>query len=117
METFFAAVAAGSVLATRADGVDTSSASFWAAVALVVAWPLLLLGGGAYSTRVFGTGSEEYRLVGRVGFVLLAVAGFASYAADLDLSRALVVVAVPALMAATLTGRFVARCVLRRLRA
>ena len=117
METLFAAVAAGSVLATRAEGIDASSALFWAAVALVVAWPLLLVGGGAHSERVFGTGSEEYRAVGRAGFVLLAVAGFASYAADLDLSRALVVVAVPALMVATLVGRFVARCVLRRLRA
>jgi exopolysaccharide biosynthesis polyprenyl glycosylphosphotransferase len=49
--------------------------------------------------------------------VLLAVAGFVSYAAELDLSRALVVVAVPALTLVTLLGRFAARCALRGLRA
>jgi exopolysaccharide biosynthesis polyprenyl glycosylphosphotransferase len=117
METVFAAVASLSVLLTQADGVDVSSASFWAAVTLVVAWPALLLAGGAHSERVFGTGSDEYRAVGRAGFVLLAVAGFLSYAADLDLSRALVVVAVPGLMLVTLLGRFAARCLLRALRA
>ncbi|WP_324276032.1 hypothetical protein [Blastococcus brunescens] len=72
---------------------------------------------GAYSERVFGTGSEEYRLVGKAGFLLLAFAGFISYAAALDLSRALVVVAVPGVMLVTLLGRYAARCQLRRLRA
>jgi exopolysaccharide biosynthesis polyprenyl glycosylphosphotransferase len=117
METLFAAVASGSVVLTQAGGVDLSSASFWAAAALVVAWPALLLAGGAHSERVFGTGSDEYRAVGRAGFVLLAVAGFVSYAAGLDLSRALVVVAVPGLMLGTLLGRYAARCLLRALRA
>jgi exopolysaccharide biosynthesis polyprenyl glycosylphosphotransferase len=117
METLFAAVAALSVLLTQADGVDASTASFWAAAALVGAWPVLLLAGGAHSEKVFGTGSDEYRAVGQAGFVLLAVAGFVSYAADLDLSRALVVVAVPGLTLATLLGRFAARCLLRALRA
>jgi exopolysaccharide biosynthesis polyprenyl glycosylphosphotransferase len=116
VEVVAAAVAAGAVLATH-PVVPTSSPLFWAAPALVVAWPLLLRATGAHSERVFGTGSEEYRAVGRAGFVLLAVAGFVSYAAALDLSRALVVVAVPALTLATLAGRFAARCALRALRA
>jgi exopolysaccharide biosynthesis polyprenyl glycosylphosphotransferase len=77
----------------------------------------VLLGVGAYSERVFGTGSEEYRLVGKAGFALLALAGFLSYAAALDLSRALVVVAVPALAVVSLIGRYIARVQLRRLRA
>jgi exopolysaccharide biosynthesis polyprenyl glycosylphosphotransferase len=117
METLCAAVAAISVLLTQADGVDVSTSSFWATAILVIAWPALLVAGGAHSERVFGTGSDEYRAVGRAGFVLLAVAGFVSYAADLDLSRALVVVAVPGLMLVTLLGRFAARCLLRALRA
>jgi exopolysaccharide biosynthesis polyprenyl glycosylphosphotransferase len=117
MEALFAAVASGSVVLTQSRGVDLSSASFWAAAAVVVAWPVLLMAGGAHSERVFGTGSDEYRAVGRAGFVLLAVAGFVSYAADLDLSRALVVVAVPGLMFVTLLGRYAARCLLRALRA
>ena len=111
-----AAVAAVSVLGTHPDA-SPSTSLFWASVALVVVWPALLHATGAHAERVFGTGSDEYRAVGRAGFLLLAVAGFASYAADLDLSRALVVGAVPALTLGTLLGRFAARCALRGLRA
>ena len=68
---------------------------------------------GAYSARIFGTGSEEYRRVLRAGLLVLALAGFVSYAAMLDLSRALVVVAVPMLTLVTLLGRYAVR---RRLR-
>jgi exopolysaccharide biosynthesis polyprenyl glycosylphosphotransferase len=116
-ETTAAAVAAGSVVLTRPGGVPISSSLFWAALLLVPAWPLLLRASGAHSERVFGTGSDEYRRVGRAGLLLLALAGFISYAAALDLSRALVVVAVPALAAATMVGRYAARTRLRRLRA
>jgi FlaA1/EpsC-like NDP-sugar epimerase len=115
-EVVAAAVAGSSVLGTHPDASPTTSL-FWASVGLVVVWPVLLHATGAHAERVFGTGSDEYRAVGRAGFVLLAVAGFASYAADLDLSRALVVGAVPALTLLTLLGRFAARCTLRGLRA
>src|SRR4051794_14660783 len=71
MEALFAAVAAGGTLLVR-NGVDPANASFWAAAALVVAWPALLVGAGAHSERIFGTGSDEYRVVGRAGFALLA---------------------------------------------
>src|SRR4029453_2047466 len=97
--------------------VPVTSSLFWATLLLVPAWPLLLRATGAYSERVFGTGSDEYRRVGRAGLLLLAAAGFISYAAALDLSRALVVVGVPALGFATLAGRYVARAQLRRMRA
>jgi exopolysaccharide biosynthesis polyprenyl glycosylphosphotransferase len=112
-----AAIAGGSVVLSRASGIQFSSSLFWAAVGLVPAWPLVLLSLGAYSERVFGTGSDEYRRVGRAGFLLLAFAGFISYAARLDLSRALVVVAIPTLTLVTLLGRYAARAQLRRLRA
>ena len=115
-ETAAAAVAGGSVLLTTLDGLAMSSSLVWAVAVLVVAWPLALGAAGAYDERVFGTGSEEYRHVGRAGFALLALAGFASYAFDLDLSRAFVVVAVPSLTLVTLVGRYAARGRLRRLR-
>jgi exopolysaccharide biosynthesis polyprenyl glycosylphosphotransferase len=115
-ETLAAAVAGLSVLVSRPDTVPISAPLFWAALALIPAWPLVLSASGAYSERVFGFGSDEYRRVGRAGVVLLAVAAFISYAAALDLSRALVVVAVPLLTVTTLAGRFGARLVLRRLR-
>ncbi len=115
-EVVAAAVAAGTVLGAHPQASPTS-ALFLASLGLVAVWPVLLHATGAHAERVFGTGSDEYRAVGTAGFALLAVAGFASYAADLDLSRALVVVAVPALTLVTLLGRFAARCVLRGLRA
>ena len=115
-ETVAAAVAGGSAVLTRPDGALGADVLLWAAAALVPAWPLLLSATGAYSGAIFGVGSDEYRAVGRAGFLLLAIAGFVSYAADLQLSRALVVVAVPALVLATLVGRHAARWNLRRLR-
>ena len=115
-ETLAAAGAGASVLLAQSAGVVLDSSLFWGSVSLVVAWPLVLLAVGAYSERVFGTGSDEYRRVGRAGFLLLAFAGFISYAAALDLSRALVVIAVPTLAMVTLLGRYVARTQLRRLR-
>ena len=115
-EVVAAAVAAWTVLGSHPDASPATSL-FWATVGLVVVWPALLHATGAHAERVFGTGSDEYRAVGRAGFVLLAVAGFVSYAAGLDLSRALVVGAVPALTLSTLLGRFAARCALRGLRA
>ncbi|MGY1606531.1 MULTISPECIES: sugar transferase [unclassified Geodermatophilus] len=90
------------------------SAPLLTAAGLVLAWPLLLLGTGAHEERVFGTGSDEYRRVGRAGFLLLALAGVVSFAGDLELSRALVLPAVPVLTLLTLVGRYAARCALRR---
>jgi exopolysaccharide biosynthesis polyprenyl glycosylphosphotransferase len=117
IESLAAAVAAGAVLIAHREALSVQQPLLWAAVALVVAWPTLLAANGAYSERVFGTGSDEYRRAGRAGLLLLSALGLISYAAALDLSRGLVVVAVPALTLASLLVRFGARCWLRRLRA
>lgn len=117
VEAFAAAVVGAGVILTRPEGLPPQPSLLWAAIALVPAWPLLLWACGAHAERVFGTGSDEYRTVGRAGLVLLAVAGFVSYAAGLDLSRALVVIGIPALAVTTLVWRYAARCYLRRLRA
>jgi exopolysaccharide biosynthesis polyprenyl glycosylphosphotransferase len=116
-EVLAAAAIGTAVVLTRPEGLPPAPSLFWAAVALVPAWPALLWACGAHAERVFGTGSDEYRTVGRAGLILLAVAGFLSYAADLDLSRALVVVGIPALTLTTLVWRYAARLHLRRLRA
>ncbi|MCV2489564.1 sugar transferase [Geodermatophilus sp. YIM 151500] len=116
-EALIAFVAGAVVVVTRPSGVDPSGSLFWAAAILVIAWPTLLGITGAYSERVFGAGSDEFRNVGRAGLCLLATAGFVSYAADLDLSRALVVLAVPLLILATMLSRWLGRRVLRALRA
>jgi exopolysaccharide biosynthesis polyprenyl glycosylphosphotransferase len=116
-ETVAAAVAGGNVLLARPDAVSLTSPLLWASLALIPAWPLLLAATGAYSERVFGSGSDEYRRVGRAGFMLLALAALASYVGALALSRALVLVALPLLVLVTLAGRVLARWQLRRLRA
>ena len=117
VESLAAAATAVAVLTARTGTLGAGDPLLWASTALVVAWPLLLAATGAYSERTFGTGSDEYRRVGRAGFLLLATLALVSYTAALDLSRALVVVAVPALTVATLLVRLAARCWLRRLRA
>jgi exopolysaccharide biosynthesis polyprenyl glycosylphosphotransferase len=117
LELVLAALAGLTVLLVRTDGVPTSSTLFWAAVTLVPVWPLLLGVTGAHAERFIGTGSDEYRRVGRAGFLALALAGFISYAFALELSRGFVVLAIPALTVATLLARYAARCELRRLRA
>ncbi|MCA0144567.1 sugar transferase [Blastococcus sp. LR1] len=116
-ETLMAAAAGAAVLLSRTAEISPRSALLWASMAIVVAWPVLLGSTGAYAERAYGTGSDEYRRVARAGFLLLALVSFLSYVAALDLSRALVVVAIPALTGATLLGRYAARTRLRGLRA
>jgi exopolysaccharide biosynthesis polyprenyl glycosylphosphotransferase len=115
-ETAIAGVVGGVVIAAAAGPVTPATGLFWAALSLLPAWPALLAASGAYDQRVFGSGSEEFRRVGRAGLVLLALLGFASYAAELELSRALVVVAVPVLALATSVERYVSRQFVQRQR-
>ncbi|WP_456549830.1 sugar transferase [Blastococcus sp. SYSU D00813] len=117
IESLAAAIAAGVVLAVHSSPLTAGNPLLWAAAVLVVAWPLLLAGAGAYSARTYGTGSGEYRLVLRAGFLLLATLGLVSYAVHLDIARGLVLLAVPALMLTTLVERYAARLWLQRLRA
>jgi exopolysaccharide biosynthesis polyprenyl glycosylphosphotransferase len=117
LDTLVAVVAGAAVVLLRQGAFDAGTSLSWAALATPVAWPLLLAVTGAYSERVFGTGSDEYRRIIRAGFVLLATASFLAYVAALNLSRTFVVVVIPALTCATLAGRYIARWRLRRLRA
>jgi exopolysaccharide biosynthesis polyprenyl glycosylphosphotransferase len=116
LEAVLAVLAGVASLAIRADGVPTTSSLFWGGVVLVPVWPLLLGITGGHAKRFIGTGSDEYRRVGRAGFLALALAGFISYAFTLELSRGFVVLAIPALTLATLLLRYAARTRLSRLR-
>ena len=117
VDVLVAAVAGALVLLAR-EGLDPGRTPlFYASVSLAVVWPLLLSVAGAYDARLFGTGSDEYRSVSRAGLFAFAAVGFTSYAFGLELSRALVAVAVPGMWLATLLARHVARRRLRALRA
>jgi hypothetical protein len=116
LDALVAAIAAATLLLADPGAVRPPAAAAWALWCLVPAWPGLLAALDAYTERVFGTGSEEYRRVARSGLLLLAAAGFVSYFAGLDLPRAIVVVAIPALTIGTLLVRYSARKVLVALR-
>jgi exopolysaccharide biosynthesis polyprenyl glycosylphosphotransferase len=115
-EVVLAAAAALVVLVAHDGVVPPAGGLFWASVSLVLTWPVLLAVTGAYEERTFGIGSDEFHRIGRAGLLLLAGLGFLSYAAELDLSRGLVVVGVPALALATVVERYGARHLLHRQR-
>jgi exopolysaccharide biosynthesis polyprenyl glycosylphosphotransferase len=115
-EIAIAGVVGAVVLATAPGPVFSATGLFWASLSLLAAWPALLAACGAYDQRLFGSGSEEFRRVGRAGLVLLALLGFVSYAAGLELSRALVVVGVPVLAVVTSAERYVSRRFVQRQR-
>jgi exopolysaccharide biosynthesis polyprenyl glycosylphosphotransferase len=78
-------------------------------LALPVLWLLVQAVSGSYSPRFFGTGSEEFRKVGRGGLFLLAGISVVSYAGQLDIARSFVLFTVPAMTLATMAARFSAR--------
>jgi exopolysaccharide biosynthesis polyprenyl glycosylphosphotransferase len=115
-ETLLAAAVGAVVLNAHDGAVPLTSGLFWASLALIPAWPALLAVTGAYEERSFGIGSDEFHRIGRAGLLLLAGLGFLSYAAELQLSRGLVVIAVPVLALITLVERYAARRSLHRQR-
>jgi exopolysaccharide biosynthesis polyprenyl glycosylphosphotransferase len=105
-----------SVLAPVPSGPLGQQRQIWLGVLIPLLWLALAGLRNAYDPRVFGSGSEEYRRVAAVGVLLLATVAFVSYALELDLPRTLVVFDLPALTAAVLLGRYVARKALHRAR-
>jgi exopolysaccharide biosynthesis polyprenyl glycosylphosphotransferase len=71
---------------------------------------------GAYDVRFIGTGSDEYRKVLNAGVSLTAAVAIFSYAINLELSRAYVVIALPSLTLFDLVARLALRKRLHRRR-
>ncbi|MGG5258061.1 sugar transferase [Phycicoccus avicenniae] len=74
-----------------------------------VAWIGLLARNGAYATRYVGAGTEEYRAVTRSALGLVALVGVTSFAFQLEFSRGVLLLMVPATAGATLLGRYAVR--------
>ncbi|KRE62024.1 sugar transferase [Nostocoides sp. Soil756] len=94
------------------DHVDVWGSSHTVRLTLVVAalaWLGLLGRNGAYASRYVGAGSEEYRAVTRSAFGLVALIAFASFALQLEFSRGILLLTVPAMMGATILGRYMVR--------
>ena len=78
-------------------------------LALPVLWIAALWLAGAYDVRFIGTGSDEYRKVLNAGVSLTAAVAIFSYAVNLQLSRAYVVIALPSVTVFDLFARFAMR--------
>jgi exopolysaccharide biosynthesis polyprenyl glycosylphosphotransferase len=86
-------------------------------LALPVLWIVALWLAGAYDVRFIGTGSDEYRRVLNAGVSLTAAVAIFSYAINLELSRAYVVIALPSVTVFDLVARLTLRKRLHRRRA
>jgi exopolysaccharide biosynthesis polyprenyl glycosylphosphotransferase len=78
-------------------------------LALPVLWLASLWLAGAYDVRFIGTGSDEYRKVLNAGVSLTAAVAIFSYAVNLQLSRAYVVIALPGITLFDLLARLAMR--------
>jgi exopolysaccharide biosynthesis polyprenyl glycosylphosphotransferase len=74
-----------------------------------VLWVAALWLAGAYDVRFIGTGSDEFRKVLNAGIGLTAAVAIFSYAINLELSRAYVVIGLPSLTVFDMLVRFALR--------
>jgi len=79
------------------------------AVALPFGWVLAALAHGAYDRRFLGTGTTEFRRLGRALITVLAAVAFVSFAGDLHVARSFLVVAMPPALLLTVGVRVLAR--------
>ncbi|WP_342748010.1 sugar transferase [Geodermatophilus tzadiensis] len=98
-------------------GTDVGPATQVAVAVFPLVWVAVVALGGGYEVSTIGTGNEEFRSVLHAGLAGLAAIGFASYAGNWQLSRALVVIAVPTTVVMSAVGRYVLRRWVHRLRA
>jgi exopolysaccharide biosynthesis polyprenyl glycosylphosphotransferase len=85
-------------------------------LALPVLWIAALWLAGAYDVRFIGTSSDEFRKVLNAGVSLTAAVAIFSYAINLQVSRAYVVIALPSITLFDLIARYTMRKRLHRRR-
>ena len=90
-------------------GSNVTSMYLVLSLALPVLWVAALWLAGAYDVRFIGTGSDEFRKVLNAGIGLTAAVTIFSYAINLELSRAYVVIALPSLTLFDMLARFALR--------
>jgi exopolysaccharide biosynthesis polyprenyl glycosylphosphotransferase len=83
---------------------------FEAGVALVTCWALALAAVGSRDYRRIGTGMAEYKAVVQSGVVVLVIISVVSFAFRIDVSRGLILLALPA----ALIGLLLSRAIWRR---
>src|ERR1700739_3057333 len=97
-------------------GNDVTRTYVALSLALPVLWVAALWLSGAYDVRFVGVGSDEYRKVLNAGVGLTEAVALFSYAVNLELSRAYVVIALPSVTMLDLVARYAIRKRLHRQR-
>jgi exopolysaccharide biosynthesis polyprenyl glycosylphosphotransferase len=102
-----AALAAAAGYAVRFGPTDDTAApaSLWVAVALPVVWLFAMLVARSYEERFLWEGPEEFRRIFFAAALLLATVGTVSWAAQLEVARGFVVLALPLATLSTLVQR------------
>jgi exopolysaccharide biosynthesis polyprenyl glycosylphosphotransferase len=104
--------------AVRFGGDATGSvAYFWLGLAMPFLWFAGLALAGAYDSRFFGVGTDEFRRVVNTGVCLTALVAMTAYATKTDIARGYVVVALPCVIVFDLAARYALRKRLHRFRA
>ncbi len=97
-------------------GNDVTRPYLALSLALPMLWIVALWLAGAYDVRFIGTGSDEFRKVLNASVSLTATVAIFSYAINLELSRAYVVIALPSLTLFDMVARLAIRKRLHRKR-
>ncbi|WP_308209178.1 sugar transferase [Actinoallomurus purpureus] len=86
-------------------------------IVLPFIWILSIAAGRAYEPRFFGVGSDEFRRVLNVGLLLSAAVTNLSYVTKAEVARGYALVTLPLMIFLDVTGRYLLRRRLHRLRA
>ncbi len=87
-----------------------------ASLLLPIGWIVAVLIARAYEARFLFVGADEYQRISLAGISTIAAVAVVSYAADLQIARGYVVVALPGVTLGTLATRYAARKWLHRRR-
>ena len=97
-------------------GSDVTETYLVLSLTLPLLWVAALWLAGGYDVRFIGTGSDEFRKVLAAGVSLTATVAIFSYAVNIELSRAYVVIALPSVTVFDLAARYGIRKRLHRQR-
>ncbi len=97
-------------------GSDVTETYLALSLTLPLLWVAALWLAGGYDVRFIGTGSDEFRKVLAAGVSLTATVAIFSYAVNIELSRAYVVIALPSVTVFDLAARYGIRKRLHRQR-
>jgi exopolysaccharide biosynthesis polyprenyl glycosylphosphotransferase len=111
-----AAVIAGLLALAVRFGLHPPHVYVGVSMAVPAAWIALVALQRGYEARFLGTGPEEYRRTTIAAMALFIVIAVTSFVLQGDVSRAYVLVVVPALLVFSLTGRHLLRLWIYRLR-